>query len=121
MLSLLTVLLRWYNEFSEISILKLIRLLIYFRLFYSINFFFLHLVKKSKFRRTTDASKSTGSHDGTGDRRTASEIQCEEAAHPGCHGCEEEETAEFLTTPSAQHDQRPSHHRREGIALLFNP
>ena len=61
------------------------------------SFFFLYLVKKSKFRRTTDAVKSTGPHDGTRNRRASSKIHCKKAAHSGCNGCEEKKTAKLLS------------------------
>lgn len=64
------------------------------------SFFFLFLVKKSKFRRTTDAVKSTRPHDGTRDRRTSSKIHCEETTHSGCNGCEEKKAAKLLSLTS---------------------
>ena len=62
---------------------------------------FLYLVEKSKFRRTTDAVKSTGPYDGTGDRRTSSEIHCEKTAHSGCDGCKEKKAAKLLSLISS--------------------
>nr|XP_040149760.1 serine/threonine-protein kinase 3 isoform X5 [Ictidomys tridecemlineatus]XP_040149761.1 serine/threonine-protein kinase 3 isoform X5 [Ictidomys tridecemlineatus] len=54
-------------------------------------------VKKSKFRRTADAVKSTGPHDGTRNRRTSSKIHCKKTAYSGCNGCEEKKAAKLLS------------------------
>lgn len=61
------------------------------------SFYFLYPVKKSKFRRTTDAVKSAGPHDGTRNRRASSKIHCEKTTHSGCNGCEEKKAAKLLS------------------------
>uniref|UniRef100_G1L109 Serine/threonine-protein kinase 3 n=1 Tax=Ailuropoda melanoleuca TaxID=9646 RepID=G1L109_AILME len=81
-------------------------------------------IKKSKFRRTTDAVKSAGPHDGTRNRRASSKIHCEETTHSGCNGCEEEKAAKLLSLISSLfvsltilETKKPL--RIEGILLVF--
>lgn len=85
---------------AEIFMLKPIRfypIVDNFVLISSFFFFFLFLVKKSQFRRTADAVKSAGPHDGTRNRRASSKIHCKKTTHSGCDGCEEKKAAKLLS------------------------
>lgn len=46
-----------------------------------------------------DAPQCLGSHDGAGDRGAQAALHCQKTAHSGCHGCQEETTAELLNAP----------------------